>query len=447
MGLPGQHIVETGLARLAALWPVARQHAQLPDFKPVATPADAQALAEASAIYNGTHLLDETAFANLVWLKAFANSGRQLLMCHALRLLEGWNLGKRQTLPLAQEAAVLDMLSTSVGPFAGVLDLSLLPPLQQAFMAQLRRVQSIRCHTPQERLTKALSLLSAARATRQPATHAREVMPLLDHALAQLIAGDGGPVSHSLVDYAHWVTCLLQADDLPYSLNTRNALDRARPFLSMTLGADQAYCFKRAPLVSDAVANTAPLRFAPTSQVARITAGRAVAIALPGQLAEGACLNISSHGHELFRASLFLHDGSEDQNVSFLSNQALEQGHLLEQAFAATRRVVFVSPKGDDMRFEDEWQADGQTRWMALAFNPEAKISIARAGNHATIALGHRNLWQLTLRGGVLLPPQSENELIVEARPASQARVRWALKRISRSNTKSEKPETPELPF
>ena len=447
MGLPGQHIVETGLARLAALWPVARQHSLLPDFVPLALTSDPQSLARACAIYNGSLQHDAAAFANLDWLKAFSRCGRQLLMCHALRLLDGWNTVKRQTMPLAYEAAVLDTLAEAAGAFTAALDASLLQPLQLAFLAQLRRVQSLRCHAADDRLTKALCLFTAARATRHPSPIARDALPLLDQALAQLISSDGGPLSHSLTDYAQWVTSLLQANDLPYALNTRNALDRARPFLAMTLGADHKYCFAPAQNVTDAVAGTAPMRLAPTSQLARITAGRAVVIALPGQLSDGASLHISSHGQSLFRASLFLHDRDDDQTVTFLSNQTLEQGHLLEQSFTLRRRLAFVSPKGDDMRFEDELPQDGQTRWMALSFNPLARISIARAGDHATIALGQRNLWQLNVRGGTILPPQADNELIVEARASSQSRVRWALKRISRNSTKSDKPETPELPF
>ena len=40
MGLPGQHIVETGLARLASLWPASRSHMSLPDFLPTGVISD-----------------------------------------------------------------------------------------------------------------------------------------------------------------------------------------------------------------------------------------------------------------------------------------------------------------------------------------------------------------------------------------------------------------------
>ena len=144
---------------------------------------------------------------------------------------------------------------------------------------------------------------------------------------------------------------------------------------------------------------------------------------------------------------MFLHDGAEDQSVPFLSSQTMEQGVLLEQALADQRRMVFVSPKGDDIRIEDELPRDGLTRWLSLTINPEARISVARQGSQATIALGGRNLWQLSLRGATLLAQQQDNRLIAEARPSSRARVNWALKRIDRNTTKAEKPDVPELPF
>ena len=447
MGLPGQHIVETGLARLAAFWPVVHPHAQLPDFNPVYGLPDDDAVAEASAIYNGSRLLDAMTFAELRWLGSFACSGRQLLMCHALRLLEGWNNSKHPAQTLADEATLLDIIAKAVGPFTATLEASLLQPLQKAFAGQLRRVQARRCHTSQDRLAKALSLLGAAKVTRQPAPMIRDAMPLLDHALAQLVASDGGPVAHQLGDYAQWIATLLQASELPYAQGTRNALDRASSFLAMTLGADRKFCFNPETEVVNSIAETSALRLASVSNVARVAAGKAVLIALPGQLTGHASLHLSSHGQALLRASLFLHENHEDQSVTCLTPQSTDQGHLLEQGFAAARRMAFVSPKGDDIRLEDSLPPDGLKRWMSLAFNPDAKISIARAGNHATIALGHRNLWQLNLRGGKLLPLQSDNTLIVEASPSSQPCVRWALKRISRSNNKAEKPETQQLPF
>ena len=314
-------------------------------------------------------------------------------------------------------------------------------------MAQHQRVLGLRCHSPEDKLDKALSLLAAARATNQTQAMARDAMPLLDQALTQLISGDGGPADGNLAHFVDWTSLLLQADDLPFSLVTRNALDRTRPFLAMLLGADQKYCLEVAPDAVPTVIGTAPLRLAPESRIARIMAGKAVVIALSGQTAGTTSLHLSSHGRKLLDCGPFLHDGKEDQSVNFLSSQATERGHLLEQGMGELRRMVFVSPKGDDIRIEDELPRDGLTRWLSLNLNPEAKISVARQGTQATIALAGRNLWQLTLRGACLLPKQQDNRLIAEARPGSRARVNWALKRIDRNTTKAEKPDIPELPF
>ena len=220
-------------------------------------------------------------------------------MCHALRLLEGWNSQRHPTQTLRSETSLLRDIAMAAGAFASVLNADLLQPLQQAFVAQHQRVLGLRCHSPEDKLEKALSLLAAARATRQTSAMARDAMPLLDQALAQLIASDGGPRDGNLADFVNWTSMLLQADDLPFSLTTRNALDRTRPFLAMLLGADQKYCLEQTPEAASTVVGTAPLRLAPESRIARIMAGKAVLIALPGQMTGASSLHISSHGRKL----------------------------------------------------------------------------------------------------------------------------------------------------
>jgi hypothetical protein len=418
MGLPGLHIVETGLARLATFWPASRGHVALPAFRAVRVAVDAAALSRANAIYSGTLAIEAPDFVALDWLDCFARSGRQLLMCHALRLLEGWNNQRRATQSLQVETRILRRIAEAAAAFADTLDSDLLLPLQHAFVAQHQRVLGQRCHSPVDKLEKALSLLGAARATQQTPAMVRDAMPLLDQALTHLIHNDGGPTEGSLTQFVEWTSLLLQSDDLPMSPMTRKALDRTRPFLAMLLGADQTYCLE----------DTLPA-------------------ALPGQTAGSTSLQLSSHGRGLLSCGLFLHDGTEDQCVTRLSSEASPQGQLLEQVTGHQRRTVFVSPKGDDIRIEDELPGDGLTRWLSLTVHPEARISVARQGTQATIALGGRNLWQLTWRGARLLPQQQDNRLIAEASPHSPARVNWALKRIDRTSSRSEKPDVPELPF
>ena len=81
---------------------------------------------------------------------------------------------------------------------------------------------------------------------------------------------------------------------------------------------------------------------------------------------------------------------------------------------------------------------------MRLNISEQAKVSVARNGTQATIALDGRNLWQLTLRGAELKAPIHGNQWLAKA---SGSKVNWALKRINRSPTRQGKAELPELPF
>ena len=271
-----------------------------------------------------------------------------------------------------------------------------------------------------------------------------EAMRILEQSLPHLINADGGPAVDHIDSYLDWLHPLLLQDDLPYLAQSRNALDRARPFLSMLLGADSRYCF--APRIDPlpAVHATAPLRLAPTSHVARLAAGKCVAIARPAQFCTSTILHVSSHGHMVLEAGLFLHGPDDDEAVCNLECDTSEAGLLLQQGSAGQQRLVFLSPKGEDLRVEDNILSGARPNWMKLHINSEAKVSVARNGTQATIALGGRNLWQLTLRGATLLPPAQGNAWLMRA---TSTRVNWALKRINRTHSQAGKTEIPELPF
>jgi hypothetical protein len=442
----GHHIVEAGWQRLAGVFKPARKaRSSALTFRPAPRAmSDAQALTRAHNLYAGEETLSTEQFLSLEWLNSFANSGRQLLMSHALRLLEGWHTQAIPLRALEAEAQVLRDLSTGAANFATSLQTDQLQSLVRVFTEQLKRLTSIRTRTPHDHLTKAFALLSAARAVQDGSQLQQDALRLLDQAMPQLVASDGGPLSHALSDYLRWISPLLLEQDLTFSPNTRNALDRARPFLAMLLDAEKNYCLSSAPVPVAEVLNTAALRLAATSQVARLAAARTVAIAVPAQLTGNTSLNISSQGRALLQASLFLHDGNEDQSVKVLSNTENEQGQLLIQETQSTSRMAFLSASGADLRMEDQWPKDDLKRWMRLDLCEGAKVSIARNGTQATIALDSRNLWQLTLRGATLLPFREDNVLIAETR---KDRINWALKRILRPSAKQGKSAELELPF
>jgi hypothetical protein len=445
MALPGHTIVETGLARLSALWPQASRPAQLRLRAGLAAKADPQALAMASAIYAGQTTLTADDFAELKWLPHFANSGRQLLMCHALKLLDGWNNQPKQRRTIDDAADIVLRISRSAGPFSAALDQSIVLPLSIALQSRIKNLMALRVAEPCDQLTKAMTLLEVSRTIEDGAGLAKEAARIFDHALPALIAVDGGPVRHTLPDYVAWVSLLLNAEDAPLQSLSRNALDRARPFLSMLLDQDQSYCFARQQKPHPTILSTAPMRLAPVTGVARLQAGKCVAISLPPHLDGEAQLHISSHGQWLLTASHFRHDAEEAMSQTFLTVHNSDEGQLLQQSMQAIERTVFLSPKGDDLRVEDMLPADNLKRWMQLQINPDAKISMTRQGAMATIALDGRNSWQLRVRGARIRPMQQRSFLVVEATTAEP--INWALKRVVRTVNKTEKPTTPELPF
>jgi hypothetical protein len=271
-----------------------------------------------------------------------------------------------------------------------------------------------------------------------------EGMQLLEQALPQLIASDGSPAQDSLPDYVAWLHPLLADLDLAFLPRAQNALDRARPFLSMLVRSDGRYCFDPAIEPLKVIRATAALRHAPSSDVARLAAGKCVAIIVPGQQQDMAQLSLSAHGHFILNASLFLHGPGDDQSVKQLECDSNKQGQWFRQTTHHQQRTLFLCAKGDDLRVEDQIKTQSLPGWMRIDIAEHARVSIARNGTQATIALDARNLWQLTVRGAVLKAPLHGNQWLAKA---TGTRVDWALKRLSRNTTRQGKHELPELPF
>lgn len=445
MALTGHHFVEQGLARLAGFLHVAPQPGH--DLKLRATtllPSDVKAVSQATAIYGGQQVMTAEAFISLDWLESFARSGRQLLVCHALRLLEGWNRLHRNSGKLESEAAILNRLVFSSGQCAALMPPDQLSALSIALQTQINRFSRLKTADHSQTRIKAMALLAASGALQKSHAAQTEALQLMDQCLPQLIASDGGPSHDCLPDYVTWLQELLTSQDIPFTLKARNALDRAGPFLSMLLGSDARYCFDAKVNPVATVHTTSPLRLAPVSRVAHLSAGKCVAIATPCHLNNTTQLSISANGHLILEAGLFLHGPDDDQSVEALECDAGEAGHWLRQVTPHQQRTVFLSAKGDDLRVEEQLQSLATPRWMRLNLSPTAKVSVARNGTQATIALDGRNLWQLTVRGATLLAPAHGDQWLVKS---TGPRVNWALKRINRTATRQGKSDLPELPF
>jgi hypothetical protein len=446
MALMEHPIVEAGLARLAGFWPALPRHGANLRPRPTSSrPTDAAAAARASAIYAGHDQLSPEDFANLTWLPDFAHSGKQLLLGHALTLLQGWSQQRFIRNNLADDAAILSRLSQSAGAFAAHLQPLQLQPLSAAFHKQMSRLQAHRTSFASDILLKALALLEATAALQEADSLRKETTRLLEHAVPQLVGLDGGPTAHSLTDYCRWLGILYAATEQPLGLHTHNALDRARPFLAMLLTDNEHYCFNPALSVPDTVQNTAPLQLAPASQVARLMAGKMAVISLPRHTSGSNALCVSSHGKALIEVGLFQHDDTENAALTFLSSHTGDAGHLLQLATQTHQRMVFLSPSGEDLRVEDRLPADGLPRWLQLKLSEDAKVSITRTGTEATIVGAKRSLWQLSLRGAKFIQHEQSGQLVLHTN--AKAQVNWALKRINRNTARSPKTEMPELPF
>ena len=449
MALTGHQSVEKAWAWAAEFLHLTPRHShELILRATTSLPPDKIALAQATAIYGGHQTLTPDEFVSLEWLTSFARSGRQLFMCHALRLLDGWNQLRRKAGCIEAEAIILQRLVFSAGQCAALLPQDQHATLAFAVQTQVNRLLRMKTIDPTLTRIKAMSLLSAADAVeKSPSLHA-EAMQLLEQSLPQLIASDGGPLHDTVSDYVVWLHELLGNPEATFTPRARNALDRAMPFLSMLLGSDGRYCVDERINPLPSVRTMAPLRFAPQSRVAHLAAGKSVAITTPRQLNQTTQLNMSSNGHAIVEGGLFLHGPDDDQSVQILESEGDNNGQWFRQITATQQRTVFLCARGDDFRIEDQLQNQTMPCWMRLTFSEQAKVSVARNGTQATIALDGRNLWQLTLRGAVLKAPTQGNPQGNQwLAKATGPRVNWALKRINRSPTRQGKAEFPELPF
>jgi hypothetical protein len=435
-----QHIVEHGRARLAGFLPVAG--AALPRVKPKAQVADELSRQWASAIYAGAHDLTAAEFAGLQWLTHFARCGRQLLMGHALGLIERWLRLKRRYGSMVEEARLVEELMQAAGSFACFLDADVMEPATRALQEQIDRLSRLKPRSASEALIKGTTLLDAGRLMQDGKPLMREGAQLLEQALPHLVAADGSPRCHALPDFVDWVSPLLAADDLPFSEPIRHALDRVGPFLSMLIGADHAYVFETETKPATCIHATAPLRLAPQARIGRLAAGKTVVVALPNTLSETSDIFVSSHDCKVLRAGYFAQSAAEDHSVCDAALQHSAEGQLLQVRLPQSERSVFLAPGGDDLRVEDHLIGVSGPAYLRISINSEAKLIVTHHGQQASIALDKRNLWQLSLRGGQILPRQVDGEIIVKSTGPT---VNWALKRVARSTQRHSPTAQPDL--
>jgi hypothetical protein len=409
-------------------------------FKRLApSPTNVEACALATSYYAGETAMTADEFLSLTWLDAFARSGRQLLLCHALNLLQGWATQSRRKSSLQHDLDILYHLSKAAPDFAFHLNPVLLGPLAAAMRRQINCVLASRPKSFSDYLYKAQILQQTADVVQNGFIYTEEAIKLWDLAVPHLVAADGGPTQDTLHTFVTWITPLLAASDLTFATATRNALDRAAPFLSTVVRADGRYSFAPDLVPVEAVREALPMRHARHASVAQLGVGKTIAIALPQHLNSTSLISISSHGLHLCDASFA---AVEQTDPATLDVHQTEQGQLLQLTESHCQRTLFLSPQGDDLRIEEIVKAAGTH--LILKLNASAKISVGRCATQASFAMGNKNLWQLSLRGGTIEPTENDNILHVVFK---ELRLNWSLKRIARATTKPVKSTNPELPF
>lgn len=441
MALLRHHFVEQSMAWLAGFVSPTAMAGRGPALRAqTALPADEQSLAKAIALYSGDVILSGPEFRSLSWLEAFAKSGRQLLMCHAMKMLEAWTTERHRSGSLAEETEILGRLSLSAGQCASLLQEDQLHLHGEALLTQIQRVLRIKTTVPIELRRKAMALLQAADVLQQSETVLAEAIVLLEQSLPLLVAADGGPVVDDIATHIRIMQGFLARPDVTLGDATRHALDRTRPFLSMLVTPAGHYCLSTTTPPVPEVTGTSPLRFAPQSHVARLTAGKTMVIALPDR----GGLNLYANALTLCQAGLFQHAPDDDLTTLSMTSDSCDDGKWLRHETTLQQRTVFLASSGDDLRVEDRLTAMGKPAWSRLSLPEVAKISVARNGTQATIALDGRILWQLSLRGGVLVSQGSHDQWLIKT---TDIHINWALKRITRSDRRHGKAELPQLPF
>jgi hypothetical protein len=435
-----QHIVEHGRARLAGFLPASG--AALPRVKPKAIAADDLSRQWASAIYAGAHDLTAEEFAGLHWLSHFARCGRQLLMGHALGLIERWLRLKRRRGSMVEEARLVELLMQAAGSFACHLDVEVMEPATRALQQQIERLSRLKPRSASEALIKGTTLLDAGRLMQDSKPLMREGAQLLEQALPHLIAADGSPLCHTLREFVDWVSPLLAADDLPFSEPTRHALDRVGPFLSMLIGADHAYVFETETTPATCIHATAPLRLAPQARIGRLAAGKTVVVALPNTPSKTSRILVSSHNCKILDVGFFAQSAADDHMICDIALQHHTTGQLQQIRLPQSERRLFLAPEGDDLRVEDHLIGVSGPSYLRIIIDSETKLVVTHQGQQASIAVDNRNLWQLSLRGGQILPRQADGEIIIKSTGPT---VNWALKRVARNTQRPSPTAQPDL--
>ncbi len=395
-----------------------------------------------------------TALLSFDWLQHFATRPKKLGACYAASLMEAWNGTTARLQDIEQESTRLLNMQSSLPVLAQHVELPMRQILMQSLRIQTERLKQVKPDNIAEGAHQALTLARAALVLQHPGQNLTAGLMRLDAALAKSSHADGGPVSSGIAQHLRLLQNLrqlekvLQLREMTLSPVSAQARDRIASFLDMFQRSDGSFAFN---LQNCQQNGTAPLRACDIQRVAaksgtvRLCHGRSVLIAANGAGFAAPCVDIS------VGKSPLLSFGALQFSGHVTATRTIEDAQ--GSALATGQRQIFMASSGDDIRIQEELDANSSSEPLALTFHPNIKISLARHSGRVSLAMPDRTHWQLSIRGGHFEPCNSDHQLLLIPEPGHGGTLNWAIKRVvedqSSKPARSAKnsPSPPELLF
>ena len=373
---------------------------------------------------------------SLDWLFHFAAQPTKLGACYATTLLQAWNNTVLKSQQVEQESARLLTMQACLPELARFVEAPMRQILMQSLHLQCERLKLAKPGNMQDGAHQHLTLARNALALLHPGDDLADSLKRLDAALAKSIHADGGPVAAGVAEHQRlWndlshLEKVLQQRDMSLSPPVAQVRDRIAGFLAMFQRSDGSLAFNLQHDGQDAIPQPETCeiqKLAARSGIARLSHGRSVLIASNGVGFAAPCIDISIGKSPLLSFGAFQapSHAAEIRTIEDTQGSVLELGN----------RQIFMAASGNDIRIQDELQADPDPTPLVLKFDPGIRISLARHSGRVSLALPDRTHWQLCLRGGYFAPCNNDHELLIVPEPGIGKTLNWAIKRIVEDRT------------
>ncbi len=388
------------------------------------------------------------ALLRLDWLLHFSVQPKKLGACFAATLMQSWNNMSARRQGIEPEAQRLLNMQACFPVLAQRLEVPQIQILMQSLRIQCARLKQARPRNMAEASHQALTLALADLAMQHPGENLGESLRRLDATLAKTIHADGGPVATDVATHMRLQLDLSQLEKAMWQRHmvlspaSTQVRDRIATFLAMFQRSDGSPAFNLQHLPAEGQNQIQPCdiqRVAARSGIVRLCHGRTVLIASHGSGFDGPCVDISVGKSPLFYFAA-------RQTADHTGDVALvedNQGSILE----SQRRQIFLASSGDDIRIQQQSNANSTGEPLLLNFNPNIRISLARHSGRVSLALPDRTHWQLSIRGGRFQPGNNSHQLLLVPETGTGKTLNWAIKRmVGEATGRSAKSENKSSP-